>query len=819
MTLKSKFLALGLATALAFSPAGSALQTFGVHTSLTAHAANTISSYDDLVSACKKGGTYTITKDIKVTKPIAVSAKVVLTNKSEDNIIYCASEMAYIFKISGNDAKLTLGSSTADENRVVIRGGSGDTPYTTSAVIVSDDGSTLVMNRVHIYRSNNSAIRVKGRSVAYLKGNTGTGQNDNSINGIKPNKNYYGAVLVCENSTFNMSGGYIGTKNSGCTAGGVTVKSGSEFNMSGGKICYNTGGAGNPDVNQNGDAVCTGYGGGVYNAGTFNMKGGTISDNFSIQGGAVYNTGTFNMTSGKITGNSASSKGNGVYLASGGKMNVSGDCLIEATETNVNDVVLQSDTSKLNITGPLSKTPAMKVTLAKNTVGTTIATCTNGVDATTACNALDVTNKGDCVIAASDSKIILSKYFNLNYDYDGDGTAENSQKLLLSAPFTVPAMTDIPTKTGYSLSPDGLTGSDGNVYVYGNQYNMAKDLTLTGKWTPKTYTVNYDMNGGVGNIPSVSAKFDTGFTVEYTNLPTKDGYTFIGWTDSKADADAKKPIYVSAQPVQYKYESDVTLYAVWAARGVTITYNTDGGTAIASTVGDFETKPKVTSEKPLKEGYIFQGWYDENGNKVAAGNTITSDTTLKAKWSDASVTWNVQFVKASNTGIKLYSDVNTDIAYSTKSKKAVTLQVAGTRTTSEGTENASIEYQIVKKGNELVMSNSAWKGAANGKITIKNTKAARLYIRATVNGFSTIYKTSGFVVDSSAPTVKGIKNNKTYKKAVTIKVTDSVSGVKSIKLNGKTIKSGKKVKKNGAYKLVVKDKYGHSKTVRFCINK
>ena len=78
--------------------------------------------------------------------------------------------------------------------------------------------------------------------------------------------------------------------------------------------------------------------------------------------------------------------------------------------------------------------------------------------------------------------------------------------------------------------------------------------------------------------------------------------------------------------------------------------------------------------------------------------------------------------------------------------------------------------------------------------------------------------TVAFTYDKTAPKVTGVKNNKTYKKAVTIKVSDKY-GVKSVKLNGKKIKSGKKVTKKGSYKLVVTDKAGNKTTVTFKIKK
>ena len=73
-------------------------------------------------------------------------------------------------------------------------------------------------------------------------------------------------------------------------------------------------------------------------------------------------------------------------------------------------------------------------------------------------------------------------------------------------------------------------------------------------------------------------------------------------------------------------------------------------------------------------------------------------------------------------------------------------------------------------------------------------------------------------LDKTKPIIKGVKNGTTYKKVVTIKFSDK-SGIRKATLNGKKIKSGTKVKKNGSYTLIVTDKAGNSRTVRFKIRK
>ena len=321
-------------------------------------------------------------------------------------------------------------------------------------------------------------------------------------------------------------------------------------------------------------------------------------------------------------------------------------------------------------------------------------------------------------------------------------------------------------------------------------------------WQPKSFTVTYVANATDAkiNIPSASAKFDTGFNVEYTNIPTRTGYNFIGWADNKDDADLNKPAYTKAQLVQKKYETDVTLYACWE-----VVKNTN-----------VEKKPTVTTTPPTATN---QPTSDLKDNEIPGGNATKTDTTPTANIQDTTSTWMIQMENPSTKAVTLYSDVSADIKYNTTLNKALKFTLTGTRTNNEGTTNIDYyEYQLVKRGKEVNDSADAWKKVgSDNTITIKNTTAARLYIRAHVGDVVTIYKTSGFVVDTTKPTVKGVKNGKTYKKAVTIKVKDSSAGIKSIKLNGKKIKATYKLKKKGSYKLVVMDKAGNKTTMKFKI--
>lgn len=104
----------------------------------------------------------------------------------------------------------------------------------------------------------------------------------------------------------------------------------------------------------------------------------------------------------------------------------------------------------------------------------------------------------------------------------------------------------------------------------------------------------------------------------------------------------------------------------------------------------------------------------------------------------------------------------------------------------------------------------SFKVKANGAYTILITDQSD-------NRYSTIVKVTG--LDKKKPTVTGVKNKVTYKKAVTIRFQDTESGIKSATLNGKKIQSGHKVSKAGTYKLVVKDKTGNTTSLVFYVKK
>ena len=239
--------------------------------------------------------------------------------------------------------------------------------------------------------------------------------------------------------------------------------------------------------------------------------------------------------------------------------------------------------------------------------------------------------KGDSFTGNANKTIYAGWYaqgYTISYNSNGGTGSMASDVVKTGGTATIKANEF--TKKGYTFAgwttksdgtDDGYnwTGWSGTWNYVDGQYGIAnKTLKLYARWTPKSYTISYNSNGGTGTMASDTVSTGSKATIK-SNTFTKTGYKFVGWTtksDGTDDGYGWNPGWSGTWNYdngQYGIANDkLVLYARWDNH-YTITYNDNGGSGCSSsskTVTYGSTYGNLCT--PTRSGYIFAGWYSSN---------------------------------------------------------------------------------------------------------------------------------------------------------------------------------------------------------------
>ena len=182
------------------------------------------------------------------------------------------------------------------------------------------------------------------------------------------------------------------------------------------------------------------------------------------------------------------------------------------------------------------------------------------------------------------------------------------QKVDISATIPLP---EPPTKEGYTFT-GWFLDEDCTIPYEGT--TITEDTVLYAGWKINTYTVTFDSDGG----SSVSNQTVDWNTSAQLTTPTKTGHTFVGWFLPSGEQYTNQPI-----------KSATTLKAKWKANTYTVTFNSDGGSAVENKTVEYGKSVTLTS--PTKTGFDFVGWFLPSGDKYT-NQAITDNVTLTARW-------------------------------------------------------------------------------------------------------------------------------------------------------------------------------------------
>ena len=130
-----------------------------------------------------------------------------------------------------------------------------------------------------------------------------------------------------------------------------------------------------------------------------------------------------------------------------------------------------------------------------------------------------------------------------------------------------------PDKTGYTW--DNNTWYTDKDYTTAFDFNtpITKDTVLYGRYTPIDVTISYDV------LPGETTAKTYGLAATLTEtIPVKDGFTFLGWSETDGATAAS---YLPGATFSKEIENPITLYAVWQKNTYTVTLPSGTGYSIS----------------------------------------------------------------------------------------------------------------------------------------------------------------------------------------------------------------------------------------------
>ena len=710
-------------------------------------------------------------------------------------------------------------------------------------------------------------------------------------NGAGQSYNYYGGgVYVETGASFVLAGGTIyacGVQSGANQAfGGGIYADGGSATMTGGAIrnCV----------------VSTDYGasgGAIYaKAGSVTMSGGVISGCSAKDGGGILTSGcTVRITGGRIENCKASGCGGGLFVRG------------HADQISVLDAVISGCEAKNG--GGVALMGFAELELGEN-ARITGCTATNGAAVYMDIGSTFTVNHPGCFLYANGGRVEGTVYVGTNKigtknNYVVSVKATNAIDHTDGKPttvFTGDVSCEGDIRGGIFHGSVTVTDSNGDMGTAWEKFcgNLSGG-TFYGPVTTECHVSGGTYYGGLtmGETAKLSGKpMNTGADInDKTNIPNPDGtpvtvtyaYGALGGTYAEqivqAGEKAIEPDVPSRQGYQFtdwylddtKYDFDtavtgnMTLTAKWTANSYTITFGTDGGSAVAPITQDYGTAINAPAA-PTKTGYTFMGWnpalpatmpaedmtltaqwsinqytitFDTGGGSTVApitqdyGAAITApadptregytfigwdteipatmpagDMTITAKWKDSEKPTGE--IKISKNSWKSFLN-NITFGLFFKDTQTVTINAAD-----NSGEAVTVEYLLSNKELTKTALDGMTFTAYTAPFSIAPDNEYIIYVKLTDAEGNTDYICSdGIVLDGTSPVIKGIENGKTYCKAQTVTINEKY--VDTVTVNGTAVTLNENggfalAPANGGQRIVVTDKAGNTAEMTVTVN-
>lgn len=283
---------------------------------------------------------------------------------------------------------------------------------------------------------------------------------------------------------------------------------------------------------------------------------------------------------------------------------------------------------------------------------------------------------------------VITAYYPsiVTFNMQSHGSAVSAQVIKYGEKATQP--TPAPTATGYTFGGWYKETGCTNAWDFSTD-TVTADTPLYAKWTPITYTVTLDANGGTidgSDTKTISHTYGTATDISGYAPATRTGYTYDCWYTGSSGGTKKTSIGAT------DISANTIYYVHWTAKTSALTFDGNGATSFTASTGLTATYdsplpyPSGASAVniPTKTGYTFLGFFDNttggtkyynadgtrntdhnsgnwdkdttDGTPLYARWQINSYTvTYSAKYRDQSESWSTTLGAAALTGAGTYT--------------------------------------------------------------------------------------------------------------------------------------------------------------------
>jgi len=517
-------------------------------------------------------------------------------------------------------------------------------------------------NKTTILDLNGKTITGESRSISVFIVYGNLTLIDTSTNVVANQGGIIGGITA-DSGNVTMKGGQITGAGRGVFVGRTDYRNPiGSFTMEGGAITNNT------------MSGLYSKGGGVYvENGTFIMTGGAITNNtapgMGSEGGGVYvENGTFTMTGGTISGNTANTGGGGVSLGRFGVMQVGGTANISdnnktagTPSPSINNVYLNFESAiSVSTDTPLADGASISVSVSaykKPTADKPIKITTtnasnvskyfhsddsnysikNGTDNVVQLGLGSSTSGPPVITTTSLSNGVVGTAYSQTLE--ARGATPITWSILsgtLPAGLSLNANTGVisgtPTTAGvsaFTVKATNSLGSDSKLLSITvtspiTAVRVSPATATVKKTKTQQFSANVTATDGTAKTVTWSVSGGTASSISTDGLLTVGGRETAATLTVKATstADSNKfgtaTVTVAAPPNVY-----------------TVTFDSDGGSAVAA-VGNVEEGSSIKMpNSPTKENHRFDGWYtgkNGSGKQFTAATAVTASMTVYAKW-------------------------------------------------------------------------------------------------------------------------------------------------------------------------------------------